>query len=149
MERTMQGPVRIDDDLSVAGQITRQEIADLAQQGFATIINNRPDDEEPGQLPAADAKAEAERLGLDYRYQPVTTSTLTKADVLAFHHALSRAPKPVLAHCRSGTRCYLLWGLSKALFEHESPLQIAARAAQQGYDLRVLPALVEKLRSED
>jgi uncharacterized protein (TIGR01244 family) len=144
-----QGPVRINDELSVAGQIAKEDIAALAKEGFATIINNRPDDEEPGQLTMTAAKAEAERLGLQYLYQPVTTATITKADVTAFQNAMLRAPKPILAHCRSGTRCYLLWGLSRALFEDESPLQIAAHAARQGFDLRILPALVDKLRGEN
>jgi uncharacterized protein (TIGR01244 family) len=144
----MQGPVRINDQLSVAGQITRDEISALRQAGFETIINNRPDGEEPGQLAAADAKAEAEAQGLDYLYQPVTTSNLKLADVTAFHNALTRAAKPVLAHCRSGTRCYLLWGLSRALFERESPLEIVAEAARRGYDLRSLPALAERLEAE-
>jgi len=78
----------------------------------------------------------------------VTTSSIKKADVVAFHNAIGRAKTPILAHCRSGTRCYLLWGLSQAMFENASPLQIAAKAAQQGFDLRVLPALVEKLQAE-
>lgn len=144
----MPAPVRINDQLSVAGQISLDEIGALAKQGFATIVNNRPDQEEPGQLGQAEAKAEAERLGLQYLYQPVTTSSISKADVVAFHNALLRSPQPVLAHCRSGTRCYLLWGLTKTLFDHESPLKIVAQAAQQGFDLRVLPALTEKLQAE-
>jgi uncharacterized protein (TIGR01244 family) len=134
--------------LSVAGQISPDEIADLAKQGFETIINNRPDGEEPGQPTAATNQAEAEKQGLRYLYQPVTTSAINKADVTAFYNALSRVPTPVLAHCRSGTRCYLLWGLSRVLFEHESPLAIVADAAHNGYDLRSLPALAEKLQAE-
>jgi uncharacterized protein (TIGR01244 family) len=144
----MQGPVHINDHLSVAGQISPDEIAAFAKDGFATIINNRPDGEEPGQLTAAAAKQAAEAQGLHYLYQPVTTATLTLADVTQFHNALARAPKPVLAHCRSGTRCYLLWGLSQALFEHESPLKIVAEAARQGFDLRVLPSLVERFQAQ-
>jgi uncharacterized protein (TIGR01244 family) len=144
----MQGPVRINDELSVAGQITQDEIGALAKQGFGTIINNRPDNEEPGQLAMSAAKGEAERLGMQYLYQPVTTSSITKADVVAFHNAVQRAKKPILAHCRSGTRCYLLWGLTKTMFDNESPLAIVAEAAQRGFDLRVLPALTEKLQGE-
>lgn len=144
----MQGPVRINDQLSVAGQITQDDVAALAKQGFATIINNRPDNEEPGQPPAAAAQAEAAKQGLQYIYQPVNTAAINKADVTAFHQALSRAQAPVLAHCRSGTRCYLLWGLSKVLFENESPLAIVADAAHRGYDLRSLPALAERLQAE-
>jgi sulfide:quinone oxidoreductase len=144
----MQGPVRINDQLSVAGQIAPEDIAALKSQGFETIINNRPDNEEPGQFTAAAAQAEAEKQGLRYLYQPVTTSNITKADVTAFHHALSRSTQPILAHCRSGTRCYLLWGLSQVMFDNEAPLAIVAEAARKGYDLRSLPALAEKLQAE-
>ncbi|MGH6990204.1 MAG: TIGR01244 family sulfur transferase [Stellaceae bacterium] len=144
----MQGPVRINEELSVAGQITRAEIAALKEAGFETIINNRPDGEEPGQFAASDAEAEAEAQGLHYVYQPVVTSAISRADVTQFHNALARAQKPVLAHCRSGTRCYLLWGLSQALFEHQSPLEIVAEAARRGFDLRALPTLVEKFQDQ-
>jgi sulfide:quinone oxidoreductase len=144
----MQQPTRINEYLSVAGQISKDDIAALAKEGFATIINNRPDDEEPGQLSAAEAKAEAEKCGLDYHYQPIVTGAITRAQVAEFQKMLLRAPKPILAHCRSGTRCYLLWGLSRALFDRESPLKIVAQAAIKGYDLRVLPGLVEKLEAE-
>lgn len=144
----MQGPVRINDQISVAGQIAPGDVATLKSQGFETIINNRPDNEEPGQ-PAADAvKAETERNGMSYLYQPVSTSSISKADVTAFHNALGRSPKPVLAHCRSGTRCYLLWGLSQVMFDNASPLAIVAEAARNGYDLRSLPALADKLQTD-
>lgn len=139
---------RLNDFLGVAGQITQADIAAIAKAGYGTIINNRPDEEEPGQLDHGAAAEEAERQGLAYRYQPVTTATISRRDVVAFQNAVLRGPQPVLAHCRSGTRCYLLWGLSRALFERESPLKLVAEAAVKGYDLRVLPALVEKLEAE-
>lgn len=144
----MAEPVQINDQLSVTGQISLDDIATFSKRGFGTIINNRPDGEEPGQLPAASAQAEAERVGIAYVYQPVTTSAISKADVTAFYHALSRSSKPIVAHCRSGTRCYLLWGLSQALFEHASPLEIVAEGARRGFDLRSLPALAEKLQAQ-
>lgn len=144
----MQGPVRINDQLSVAGQITADDVAALHRQGFVTIINNRPDNEEPGQPPAAGVKAETERQGMQYLYQPVTTSAIKKADVTAFHNAVARAGKPILAHCRSGTRCYLLWGLGQVMFENASPLAIVAEAQRNGYDLRSLPALAERMQAE-
>jgi uncharacterized protein (TIGR01244 family) len=139
---------QITDFLSVAGQISKDDIAGLAKAGVATIINNRPDNEEPGQLTAAEAEAEAKKHGIDYRYLPVTTNAITRAQVAEFDKLLLRSPKPVLAHCRSGTRCYLMWAAARALFERESPLKLVAQAAIKGYDLRVLPSLVEKLEAE-
>ena len=139
---------QITGELSVAGQITKDDIAQLAKSGVATIVNNRPDNEEPGQLTAAEAEAEAKKHGVDYRYLPVTTNSITRAQVAEFEKLLLRSPKPILAHCRSGTRCYLMWAASRALFNRESPLKLVAQAAIKGYDLRVLPSLVEKLEAE-
>jgi uncharacterized protein (TIGR01244 family) len=139
---------QVTDFLSVAGQISKDDIAELAKSGVATIINNRPDNEEPGQLAAADAEAEAKKHGIDYRYLPVTTNSITRAQVAEFDRLLLRSPKPVLAHCRSGTRCYVMWAAARALFDRESPLKLVAQAAIKGYDLRVLPSLVERLEAE-
>ena len=144
----MQQPTRINESLSVAGQIGKDDIAEIAKSGFASIINNRPDNEEPGQLDHAAAEAEAKKRGLDYRYQPVVTGNITRAQVAEFQKLLLRSPQPVLAHCRSGTRCYLLWAAGRVLFEGESALKLVAEAAVKGYDLRVLPSLVEKLETE-
>jgi len=144
----MQQPTQINPSLSVAGQISKSDIGELARSGFATIINNRPDNEEPGQLNAAEAEAEAKKQGLDYRYLPIVSGAITRAQVAEFQNLLLRSPSPVLAHCRSGTRCYLIWAASRALFEGESPLKLVAEAAAKGYDLRVLPSLVEKLEGE-
>lgn len=139
---------KVDDSLTVAGQIGHDDIAALAQQGFGTIINNRPDDEEPGQMSQQEAAAEAARRGLEYHYIPVVTGAITREQITAFHNAVRRSAKPVLAHCRSGTRCYLLWGASRVLFEGESALKIVAQAALKGYDLRILPRLIDKLENE-
>jgi sulfide:quinone oxidoreductase len=148
MESEMQPPTKITEFLSVAGQIGREDIAALAEQGYGTIINNRPDDEEPGQLRHEDAQGEAQKHGLEYQYQPVVTGAITRAQVAAFQKAILRAPQPVLAHCRSGTRSYLLWCASRVLFDGESSLKLVAEAALKGYDLRALPGLVEKLEAE-
>jgi hypothetical protein len=39
-----------------------------------------------------------------------------------------------------------MWAAGRALFDGESALKLVAEAAVKGYDLRVLPALVEKLQ---
>ena len=49
--------------LSVAGRLDRADIEALAQAGVRTIVNNRPDGEDPGQLPAAEARRLAEAHG--------------------------------------------------------------------------------------
>jgi sulfide:quinone oxidoreductase len=144
----MAAPTKITDQLSVTGQIALAEIGQFAKDGFVTIINQRPDNEEPGQLDHATAEAEAKKQGLDYRYQPIVTSAISRQDVVEFQTLLTREAKPILAHCRSGTRCYLMYALTRTLFDGESPLKLVAEAAAKGYDIRALPMLAEKLQAE-
>ncbi len=131
--------------LSVAGRLDRADIDALAQAGVRTIVNNRPDGEDPGQLPAADARRIAESQGLVYHHIPITAATLSRADVDAFAAALRAAPAPVVAHCRSGTRSALLWALSR-MREGADPLSLVAEAARRGIDIASLPAVAARLR---
>ena len=77
--------------LSATGRLDRADIDALAQAGVRTIINNRPDGEDPGQLPAAEAQRLAEAHGIAYHHIPVTAATLTRADVDAFAATLRDA----------------------------------------------------------
>ena len=134
----------VEQDFAVAPQVTASDIADLAREGVKTLINNRPDGEEPGQLGSAEARAQAEKLELQYIYLPVRSDTITAADVDAFARALKSSSKPILAHCRSGTRCYLLWAATQAA-QGKDVNQLVMRAAGDGYDLRVLPDLLRRI----
>jgi uncharacterized protein (TIGR01244 family) len=131
--------------LSVTGRLDRPDIDALAHAGVRTIINNRPDGEDPGQLPAAEARRLAEALGIAYHHIPITAATLSRADVDAFAATLRDAPAPVVAHCRSGTRSTLLWALSQ-MREGAEPLRLVAEAARLGIDIASLPALAARVR---
>jgi uncharacterized protein (TIGR01244 family) len=130
--------------LSVTGRLDRPDIEALAQAGVRTIINNRPDGEDPGQLQAAEARHLAEALGIAYHHIPITAATLSRGDVDAFGATLRDAPAPVVAHCRSGTRSTLLWALSQ-MREGAEPLRLVAEAARLGIDIASLPALAARL----
>ena len=131
--------------LSVAGKLDRDDIDALADAGVRTIVNNRPDDEDPGQLPAAEARRLAEAHGIAYHHIPVTAASLSRADVDAFAAVLGSAPQPVVAHCRSGTRSALLWALARVR-EGADPGSLIAEAARHGIDIAPLPAFAARLR---
>jgi sulfide:quinone oxidoreductase len=131
--------------LSVTGRLDRSDLEALARAGVRTIINNRPDGEDPGQLPAAEARRIAELHGLTYHHIPMTAATLSRSDVDAFAAALRDAPAPLVAHCRSGTRSTLLWALSRVR-EGADPLALIAEAARHGIDIANLPAVAARLR---
>ena len=131
--------------LSVAGRLDRADIDALARAGVRTIVNNRPDGEDPGQLPAAEAKQLAEAHGIAYHHIPITAATLTRGDVDVFAATLRDAAQPVVAHCRSGTRSALLWALTR-MREGADPLALISEAARHGIDIAGLPAVAARLR---
>jgi sulfide:quinone oxidoreductase len=99
---------KLSDEVSVAGQITADDVPVLASHGFRAIVCNRPDGESHGQPPAAEIKAAAALAGLEFRYIPVhhNGSSMPAAE---FRAALEELPKPVLAYCRSGARSGMLY----------------------------------------
>jgi uncharacterized protein (TIGR01244 family) len=131
--------------LSAAGALGPSDIDALAASGVLTIVNNRPDNEDPGQLPAAEARRLAEAHGIAYHHIPVTGPTLSRADVEAFAAVLRSAAQPVVAHCRSGTRSTLVWALTR-MREGADPMALIAQAANNGIDIAVLPTLAARLR---
>ena len=119
--------------LTVTPQISAADIALIKGMGFHTIINNRPDQEGEDQPTAASLAEVAKAAGLDYRHQPVKSGGITPEDVADFTDLMDEVKGPVLAFCRTGTRCTMLWALSEA--RHMDPESITATAASAGYDL--------------
>jgi len=100
----------LDQSLAVAGQLNPEDMAALRAAGFVSVINNRPDGEDgPNQPTSRQMQAAAESAGLKYVHQPVVSSQMTMDDAHRFHEHLNALPKPVLAFCRTGTRCTRLY----------------------------------------
>lgn len=125
-------------DIRISGQLTPDVIAAAKAAGIRTIINNRPDGEEPGQPASAELEAAARTQGLAYRHIPATPGNFSDAQADAFREALDDCPKPALAFCKSGMRAASLWALSQAGMR--STDEIVGRAASCGYDLAPLTA---------
>jgi len=124
---------RITDELSVAPQIRADDVAAIAAAGFRAVICNRPDGETADQPCCEDIEAAVKTCGLVWCMQPVRSGGVTQADADAFGALMADLPKPVLAYCRSGTRCATLWCLSEA---GKRPLpDILGRARAAGYDM--------------
>ena len=130
--------------LTAAGALSRDDIEALAAAGVKTIINNRPDGEDPGQLPADAARRLCDAHGIAYHHIPFVAATLTLADIDAFDAVLKSAPQPVVAHCRSGTRSTMIWALTR-MRQGENPATLVALGAKNGVDIAALPALAAKL----
>lgn len=129
--------VQLDDKLFVAGQIQPEDIAEIAKLGIKTIVNNRPDGEDPAAQPyALEIEAVARPLGIEVINIPFTAQTLTSAEVAEFMDVLeARGAEPMLAFCRSGTRSSMVWAAAK--IGQGAPVdEVVDKAANAGYDLR-------------
>jgi uncharacterized protein (TIGR01244 family) len=124
----------VTDDLSVAPQIGVDDVAEAARQGFTTIINNRPDGEDPSQPPGAAIEAAAKAAGLAYVHIPVRGAP-GPAEVEAVRQAVDAAEGPVLAFCRSGTRSITTWSIGQAMSGAMSRGDLVSLGRQAGYDL--------------
>lgn len=124
---------KVTEQLSVSPQITADDVEAIKAAGFRSIICNRPDGEESGQPDFETIEAAAKASGLDIRYQPVMSGGLQQQDVDAFAALTDALPTPILAYCRSGTRCIMLWAHAEA---RKRPLpEVLGMARQAGYDL--------------
>ena len=124
---------RINDHVSVSGQIQPQDVAALKAAGFVAIINNRPDGESPDQPPGAEIEAAARDAGLDYHAIPLGRDGVSPAMVEQTRAVLEQSAGPVFCYCRSGTRSTTLWALSQA--GEKDAGEIIAQAAEAGYDM--------------
>jgi uncharacterized protein (TIGR01244 family) len=124
----------VTDDISVSPQITVEDVDEAARQGFKTIINNRPDGEDPSQPPSREFEAAAAEAGLAYFHIPVRGGP-TPEQVETTNRVLAEAPRPVLAFCRSGTRSIVTWSLGQATSGARGRDELVGLGRQAGYDL--------------
>jgi uncharacterized protein (TIGR01244 family) len=129
---------KLDERTFVAGQIAAADVAGVAALGIRTIVNNRPDGEEPGQPESREIEAAARAAGLDYRWIPVA-GALEAGQIDAMADALAEGP--ALLFCRSGTRSTSLWALARAS-RGEAGETLLRQAGEAGYDLTPIRRLL-------
>lgn len=133
---------KLTDELSVSAQIAPADVAEIASSGFRSIITNRPDGEGADQPSYAEILMAARKAGLATAYIPVSAGKVSDSDAEAFKSALAELPKPILAYCRSGTRCATLWSLAEA---GERPLaDILRRTKDAGYDMSGVASRIQR-----
>jgi len=127
--------VKLTDTLGVSAQITPEDVAEIAARGYRVLINNRPEGEEEAQPAESTIAAAAREAGIEYHFMPVTHSTFPGPHFDAMSDLLDDQERPVLAFCRSGTRCANLWVASVDAIDRKSA---AGVAEQRGFDLAMV-----------
>ena len=97
------------DTLTIYKQIYPTQCAKIAELGYRSVINIRPDDEHILQPSSTDLATATKAANLAYHYLPFDDERLSLVTVeqfAAFYHAV---PKPILMFCGTGARAKLLY----------------------------------------
>ena len=126
---------QLTDTLSVAGQITPQDIPGIAAQGITAVVCNRPDGEVPQQATMDEIEAACNATGLLFVRYPVTAMDFPGPDLEGLGDLFDDPGQSVLAYCRTGTRCANLWVATRDPADQTDAVQIARDI---GFDLSMV-----------
>jgi uncharacterized protein (TIGR01244 family) len=99
--RLMNTVRKINDKLAIAGQITLDQLQQIADEGYRSVLNLRLPDEK-GWL--ADEQQKTELLGLHYLNIPTKPEDINHQSTLQIYQAIAELPKPILIHCDNSIR---------------------------------------------
>lgn len=134
---------KLSEKLYIAPQLSQQDTEEAAKLGIRTVICNRPDGEEENQPAAAQVQQWLSMQGITtFKHQPVVASKISASDVTAFQKLLDEGQQPILAYCRTGTRCALLWAFHQIASGMEVE-EAKNAAAQAGVDLTAFEARLQ------
>lgn len=90
--------------ITLSGQITPADVAELAKQGVKSLVNNRPDGEEAGQPTSAEIAAACQGHGIDYAHIAFAGGMMDMTHVQAFADFFNSSERPLHLFCRTGNR---------------------------------------------
>ena len=126
---------QLTETLSVAAQVTPQDIPNIAAQGFSTVVCNRPDGEVPDQASMDAIEAACNDANLLFVRYPVDALNFPGPDLEGLGELFDDAGQRVLAYCRTGTRCAYLWVATRSEEERQAAIQVARDI---GFDLSMV-----------
>jgi sulfide:quinone oxidoreductase len=127
---------KLSNDVSVSPEIVLSDLQAIKDLAYKTIVCNRPDNETSEQVNFDLIESAARELGIEAFHQPVISGKINKEDVAKFKKLMGEVKLPMLAYCRSGTRCAMLW--SMAMSGELSNTEILQKTKAAGYDVSAL-----------
>lgn len=137
------------DGVFVRDQIKLDTVGALNGEGYRTIVNLRPNGEEPGQPTSAAVADAAAKAGLSYVYIPTPHGDIPDSVVEEMARTLAASGRPAVLYCRSGKRAARVWALaeaSRADGPTAAEIVSAVKAAGQTVD-DLLPRIEKRISS--
>lgn len=97
------------DNLTIYKQIYPTQCTKLAELGYRSVINVRPDDETATQPTSLDLAAATKQANLAYHHLPFDDEHLSLTTVEQFASYYHAFPKPILLFCGTGARAKVLY----------------------------------------
>jgi uncharacterized protein (TIGR01244 family) len=93
---------KITHELAIAGQIGPEQLKQIAQEGFKSVLNLQTSDEKDF---LSNEQQQVEDLGLQYVHMPIALSAINH-DALTIQvlQQMAELAKPILVHCSSDVR---------------------------------------------
>ncbi|MEH1916626.1 beta-lactamase hydrolase domain-containing protein [Nostoc sp.] len=92
---------KINDELSIAGQITLNQLQQIADEGYKSVLNLRLANE-TGLL--ANEQEKTELLGLYYVNLQTQAENINHQGMIEIYQLITKLPKPTLIHCDNSIR---------------------------------------------
>ena len=96
--------LKLNQEVTVGCQPSKQDLQELALEGYRSVVNLRPAGEEVEQLSPTSEGSLVYQLGMEYDHLPAALNSLNSATVDRFRADYAHLPKPVFVHCKSGKR---------------------------------------------
>jgi uncharacterized protein (TIGR01244 family) len=102
------------DGVYLTSQVRPEDMLGLNDSNIDTIVDIRPDGEEPNQPSSAQIAAAASKLSIKFHYIPVPHENIPDNAVTALNGVLANKPGPTVLYCRTGRRAIRLFALVQA-----------------------------------
>ena len=106
--------IQVGEDLFITSQLTPHGVGLLKRRGVGSLVDLRPDGEDPAQSSSKLIEAFSKAQGMDFHYIPVPHEQIPESAVAALGEVLSRRTTPTVLYCRSGKRAVRTFALAEA-----------------------------------
>lgn len=140
----MENVKKINNELTVAGQVTLEQLQQAAAEGYKSVLNLRSPDEQ-GFL--RDEPQQAEAAGLQYVNIAVKPDEMTDEVTDKVLEQIDQLPKPALIHCASSMRAGAMAFMNVATRQGMTSEQVFEKAIEAGFDCDAQPQMKQFLEN--
>lgn len=135
---------KINEQLTVAGQVTPEQLQQAAAEGYKSVLNLRSPDEQGF---VQDEQQQVEAAGLQYVNIPVKPNEMTDELTTQVLEQIDNLLKPALIHCASSMRAGAMAFMNVATRQGMTPEEVFEKAGEVGFDCNANPQIKQFLEN--